>query len=67
MQVETTVDGVELEDLLTPAQVAESLALSKQTLAKWRCYGMGPPFIRVNGAIRYSPRAVETWLRERAS
>lgn len=54
-----------LEKLLTPDEVAEILGVSKQTLASWRCARRTTLcYLRVGRLIRYSPEAVEQFLRE---
>ena len=32
------------------------------TMAKWRCMGIGPPFIRFGGRILYLGRDLNEWL-----
>ena len=39
--------------LLTEAQAAERLQISQSCLAKWRCVGDGPPFVKLGRAVRY--------------
>ena len=44
----------------------EAMGLAKeQTLARWKMLGIGPPEIKVNGAVRYRRSDVEAWLSER--
>jgi hypothetical protein len=50
-----------MEPKWTPQETASFLHLSDQTLANWRWKGCGPPFIKMNGAVRYDPEAVRTW------
>lgn len=54
-----------MPDLLTAREVAEMLRVSKPTLARWRSIEQGPPFIQIEGSIRYPREAVERWLAER--
>ena len=35
---------------------------SRGTLAKWRCMGIGPPFIRFGGRILYLGKDLNDWL-----
>lgn len=51
--------------VLTPAEAAERLRLAKQTLARWRTEGHGPPFLRVGGRIAYLVADLDRWLAER--
>lgn len=54
-----------LPRLLRPEQVCDVLDVSEKTLKNWRSQGVGPPFLKINnGAVRYSERDVETWIRE---
>jgi len=43
-----------LVPLLSEEQAATLLGLKRQTLAKWRVEGVGPPFVKVGGrSVRY--------------
>jgi Helix-turn-helix domain len=35
--------------LLTPAETSHALRIAVQTLARWRCEGRGPAFVRMSG------------------
>jgi len=48
--------------LLTPANVADHMGVRVQTLARWRCRGVGPPFIRVEHGAYYREAAFFAWL-----
>lgn len=49
--------------LLTPAQAADLLQVSMNTLAKWRMDGTGPAYSRVGGkVVRYSTDDIDTYL-----
>lgn len=50
-----------MEHKWTSAETADYLRLSEQTLANWRWKGCGPPYERLNGAVRYDPEAVRDW------
>ncbi len=56
-----------LEGLLSPEELAAKLKMSKKTLAKWRCNGRGPRFVRLGHAVRYMPQDVADWLEAKAS
>jgi hypothetical protein len=48
-----------------PLGTARYLAVAVQTLARWRCYGGGPPFVRLGGRkIGYRVAALDAWLVE---
>ena len=38
---------------------------SEAMLAKWRCVGKGPPFVKVEGKVLYDGGDLIRWLRER--
>lgn len=59
MTAETTTDP-----LLTAAQVAERLNVSRRVLYHWRDRGIGPASFRVGTALRYRLSALEAWLAE---
>jgi len=61
-------------DIATPADIAlwdddetaARLSVSTRTLEAWRYRGGGPPYVRLaRRCVRYDPRAVAAWLRER--
>ena len=54
-------------ELLTALETARRLRLAKQTLARWRCEGRGPPFIRLGagGRVAYRTVDVDAWLASR--
>lgn len=65
--MEKDVDEPEVIELLSPPELAEKLQISKKTLAKWRCNGRGPRFVRLGHAIRYRTRDVSDWLDAKSS
>ena len=50
---------------LTIDQVSDLTGLSRQTLAKMRCAGTGPAFMKLGRAIRYADADLESWLASR--
>jgi len=52
----------DVTDLLTPEETATQLRLAKQTLARWRCEGRGPAFLRLGARVLYRRADVEAWL-----
>lgn len=50
-----------MEPKLNTRETAEFLNLSEQTLANWRWRGCGPPYLKLNGAVRYDPETVRDW------
>jgi predicted DNA-binding transcriptional regulator AlpA len=51
--------------LLTPAQVAAAIGLSRSTLAKLRLTGGGPPFRKLGSRVLYPQVALEEWIGSR--
>lgn len=52
------------DELETPEQVARRIKRSENWLAKARCGGFGPPFLKIGSAVRYRRSDVDAWLRE---
>jgi predicted DNA-binding transcriptional regulator AlpA len=53
-----------MDELFTDRELAEKLKRPPNWLAKLRCRGEGPKFIKLGGAIRYRRRDVDAWLDE---
>lgn len=56
--------------LLTTAEAAAHIGVKPNTLERWRTYGTGPEFIKINphslrSPIRYRESVLEAWLAER--
>jgi predicted site-specific integrase-resolvase len=54
-----------LDRMLRRRDAAELLAVSTRTLDRWRVEGIGPPFARLNGRIRYPRQALARFIAER--
>lgn len=54
-----------MERKWTSRETAEFLQLSRQTLAAWRWQGVGPPYEKLGGAVRYDPSVVKAWAASR--
>lgn len=52
-----------LDSLIHPATLAERLGCTERTLSEWRVRGAGPDYVRVGRGVRYTPDAVDRWLR----
>jgi len=53
--------------LLTPADAASRLSVTKKTLENLRLRGVGPEFVRINSrCVRYSEQALTKWVAERS-
>jgi hypothetical protein len=49
---------------LTPEQAALMLNMVPCTLKMWRQKGIGPPFARIRGRLRYMTADLERWLAD---
>ncbi len=49
--------------LLSKDEAAARLNLSPTTLADWRCKGIGPTFVKLNGAVRYIDGDIDEYIR----
>ncbi len=54
-----------MDDFYTAIELADLLKISAPTLARWRGAGQGPPFVQLEGTIRYPREGVDRWLAER--
>ena len=54
-----------MQDLLTEKEVAKTLKLSVKTIQRYRLYGGGPQFIKINKSVRYSVEQIEEYLKPR--
>ena len=50
------------DQLGTPPEVAEHLQTDERTLANWRSLGIGPPYMKVGGKVRYDWADIRAWL-----
>ncbi len=55
-----------IEQLLTPAEVAEILRVPLKTLYQWRHRGEGPLTLKIGRHLRYRPSDVEAFIDGRA-
>ena len=49
---------------LSAKRAAEYLDVAEQTLAKWRCHGEGPTFVKINSKILYRVESLEKYLQD---
>jgi hypothetical protein len=54
------------EQLLTQEQAAAVIGVKPPTLANWRHFGKGPPYIKVGRSAFYKAAAIDAWLNEQA-
>ena len=48
--------------LMTEGEVADHLRVKPSTLRSWRVKGVGPVFIRVHSAVRYTEADVQIFI-----
>lgn len=51
--------------MLSPAATAALLGVSQSSLAKWRCAGTGPAFLKLGRRVAYSTADIDAWLADR--
>lgn len=49
--------------LLSTKEVSSILDLPESTLRYWRCAGLGPPYVRLGGRIRYDEADVNAYVK----
>lgn len=55
-------------ELLRPADAAAYLSVAVQTLARWRCEGQGPRFVKLGKRlVAYRRDDLEAWLTGRGA
>jgi len=45
-----------------PHEASSYLRVARQTLARWRCHGLGPPFVRIGGRIFYDRADLDAFI-----
>ena len=48
--------------LLTTAEAAQELGVTKSYLEKLRVYGSGPVFVKLGRSVRYEQSALDSWI-----
>ena len=48
-------------ELWTPAETADYLKTSTNTLQNWRCLKQGPTFVKLGKMVRYRADVVQAW------
>jgi hypothetical protein len=48
--------------LLPPETAAEILGVTKPTLARWRCNGVGPVFVKLGAKVGYQEADLAAWV-----
>jgi excisionase family DNA binding protein len=49
-------------DLLTPDEAGKYLRCAKQTLARWRCEGGGPAYVKMGTRVLYRRVDLDAWI-----
>ncbi len=60
-----TFEAKEVDRLLTPDAAGAVLGIARQTLARWRVEGKGPPFVKLGGRVAYRAATLNAWLLQR--
>ena len=53
-----------MENLIGPEEAAKALGIQTMTIYTW-VTRRKIPYVKVGGALRFRPSALETWLQER--
>lgn len=56
-----------LEPLATRPEVAAFLGIAPKTMAQWASKGIGPRYVRIEGAARYRWADVHDWIAAQPS
>lgn len=51
-----------MKRFLTAPEVAGEYPVATQTLARWRCDGSGPAFLRIGRKIAYDRQVLDEWF-----
>ena len=54
-----------MTEYLTAKELSERTKISLQSLANWRAARRGPPWTKIEGAVRYPSDALQAWLDAR--
>ncbi len=52
-------------EVLSPLEAARYLGLAQPTLAKMRCWGGGPEYLKFGRKVSYERGALDAWRNER--
>jgi Helix-turn-helix domain len=51
-------ENLEIPQLVATERAAEILGRSAATLKRWRCEGIGPEYVQIEGRVRYDLRVL---------
>lgn len=57
--------AADANDLISPEIAARNLGVTENCLAKWRCCGGGPKFLKIGRRIRYRRVDLDAFIGER--
>ncbi len=55
------VNSFSNNDRLTEQQLAEYWNVKRNTLQKWRCFGIGPVYIKIGGKVVYTMESIRNF------
>lgn len=58
---------LEKDRYLSEGDVARILSLSTETLRKWRHRRVGPPWVKIEGSVRYAEEKLKRFLERNSS
>jgi predicted DNA-binding transcriptional regulator AlpA len=53
------------DELIPASRLSAFIPIAAQTLARWRCEGQGPAFVKIGRRVAYRAGDVRAWLRQR--
>ena len=56
---------IQQPEFIFPEELSSRIGISVQTLARWRCEGRGPGYIKIGSRrVAYPTEAVDAWLED---
>ena len=54
-----------MTDFIFPSELSSRIGISVQTLARWRCEGRGPDYLKIGSRrVAYPADGVSAWLQD---
>ena len=53
-----------MENLFTSNEVSDRTGIPEATLRQWRWLGIGPAYVKLGKAVRYSAGDLDAWIAE---
>ena len=57
------IGSVKARQLISTKELSKRWDIPESTLRYWRCAGMGPPYVKLGGRIKYDLADVERYVR----